>query len=143
MLVRQRTRLQNRIHATLAKYAQGNEEGVSDWFGARGRALLQQRFALLPPHTAYAAQQLLEQVEALDRQVQGFEQRMRTGFKATPDIRRLMTLPGVGLILAAVIILEAGTVAALHHRREVGRLCGHDAPRPREWRGIDQWRRDP
>jgi transposase len=72
VLVRQRTQLKNRIHATLAKYALHDIE-VSDLFGVRGRALLRQRLDLLPPHTAYATQRLLEQVESLDRQVRGFE----------------------------------------------------------------------
>jgi hypothetical protein len=52
----------------LAKYALHDLE-VSDCFGVRGHALLRQRFDLLPPHTAYASQQLLEQVEELDRRV--------------------------------------------------------------------------
>ena len=42
VLVRQRTQLKNRIHATLAKYALHDVE-VSDLFGVRGRALLRQR----------------------------------------------------------------------------------------------------
>ena len=37
VLVRQRTQLKNRIHATLAKYALHDLE-VSDLFGVRGRA---------------------------------------------------------------------------------------------------------
>src|SRR5947209_5335978 len=53
VLVRQRTQLKNRIHATLAKYALHHLE-VSDFFGVRGRALLRQRLDLLPPYTAYA-----------------------------------------------------------------------------------------
>jgi transposase len=40
-LVRQRTQLKNRLHATLAKYALHDLE-VSDLFGVRGRALLRQ-----------------------------------------------------------------------------------------------------
>jgi transposase len=74
VLVRQRTQLKNRIHATLAKYALHDVE-ASDLFGVRGRALLRQRLDVLPPHTAYATQQLLEQVDGLDRPVRGFEQR--------------------------------------------------------------------
>src|SRR6266568_3686389 len=80
VLVRQRTQLKNRIHATLAKYALHDLE-VSDLFGAQGRALLRQRLDRLPPHTAYATHQLLEQVEELDRRVHGFEHRMQAVFK--------------------------------------------------------------
>src|SRR2546429_3308629 len=95
VLVRQRTQLKNRIHATLAKYALHDLE-VSDLFGARGRALLRQRLELLPPCTAYATRQLLEQVETLDRQVRGFEHQMQTVFKPTPTIQLLLPCPVSG-----------------------------------------------
>src|SRR6266581_3236874 len=107
VLVRQRTQLKNRIHATLAKYALHSDE-VSDLFGARGVALLRQHLELLPPHTAYASQQLLEQVESLDRQVRAFEDRIQAAFNPTPAIQLLLTMPGVGLTLAVVIALEVG-----------------------------------
>jgi transposase len=109
VLVRQRTQLKNRIHATLAKYALHDIE-VSDLFGVRGRVLLRQRLNRLPPHTAYATQRLLEHVEALDGQVRAFEQRMRMIFKPTPVIQQLLTLPGVGLTLAVVIAVEVGDI---------------------------------
>jgi transposase len=84
MLVRQRTQLKNRIHATLAKYAL-HDIDVTDLFGVRGRALLRERLAVLPPHTAYTTERLLEQVEQLTREVDRLEQRMRTVF--TPPRR--------------------------------------------------------
>ena len=98
VLVRQRTQLKNRIHATLAKYAL-HELEVTDLFGVRGRTLLRQRVDGRPPHTAYASRQLLEPVEALDRQVREFEQRIQATFKPTPGIQLMLTLPGVGLTL--------------------------------------------
>jgi transposase len=123
VLVHQRTRLKNRIHATLAKYALHDVE-VSDLFGTRGRALLRQRLDLLPPHTAYATEQLLEEIESLDRRVAGFEARMRTVFKVTPEIDRLRTLPGVGFILAVVILLEVGSVARFPAAEQLASYAG-------------------
>src|SRR6059058_4954756 len=123
VLVRQRTQLKNRIHATLAKYALHDLE-VSDLFGARGRALLQQRLELLPPCTAYTTQHLLEQVERLDHQVREFEQRLRALFKPTPAIQRLLTLPGVGLTLAVVIALEVGDVARFPTAEKLAAYAG-------------------
>ncbi len=124
VLVQQRTRLKNRIHAALAKYALHDHHEVSDLFGARGRELLRPRVDLLPPHTAYATQQLLEQVEALDRQVHGFEQRMRAVFKPTPEIQLLMTIPGVGPILAVLIALEVGDVARFATAEKLAAYAG-------------------
>src|SRR3989442_14391977 len=112
VLVRQRTQLKNRIHATLAKYALHDLE-VSDLFGARGRALLRQRLELLPPCTAYTTQHLLEQVERLDHQVREFEQRPRAMFKPTPAIQPLLTPPGRGLPPALVIAPQGRDVARL------------------------------
>src|SRR4029450_335762 len=92
VLVRQRTQLKNRIHATLAKYGLHDFE-VSDLFGVHGRALLRQRLTLLPPHTASAPQRLWEPIERFDGGVLEFEQRIGAVFKPTPAIQWLLTLP--------------------------------------------------
>jgi transposase len=123
VFVRQRTQLKNRIHATLAKYALHDVE-VTDLFGVRGRTLLRQRLDDLPPHTAYASRQLLEQVEALDGQVHAFEQRIQATFKPTPGIQRLLTLPGVGLTLAVVIALEVGDVTRFATAEKLASYAG-------------------
>ena len=127
VLVRQRTRLKNRIHSTLAKYALRCDE-VSDLFGTRGRALLRQHLEALPPHTAFATGALLDQVEHLDRQVRAFEERIHAVFQPTPAVRLLMTLPGVGLILAVTIVLELGDVRRFP---DAGRFASYAGTTPR------------
>jgi len=109
VLTQQRTRLKNRIQATLAKYALTIRE-VSDLFGVRGRALLAKRIEQLPPQTRYATEQLLKQLQTVEEQLCEFEQRMKEIFHRTPQIEWLMSLPGVGFILAVVIALEVGDV---------------------------------
>jgi len=55
VLVRQRTQLKNRIHATLANYGRHPlTHDVSDLFGRRGRILPRERLGLLPSHTTSA-----------------------------------------------------------------------------------------
>jgi transposase len=110
VLVAQRTQLKNRIHATLAKYTLTVSE-VSDLYGRRGRTLLRQRIGELPPQTAFVTGQLLDQIEVLDQLVRAFERQMGEVFDVTDEIQRLMTMPGVGFILAVVISTEAGDVA--------------------------------
>jgi len=127
VFVRQRTQLKNRIHATLAKYGVACDE-VSDLFGTRGLALLRQHLEALPPHTAFAARALLDQVERLGRQVRAFEERMRAVFASTPAIERLTTLPGVGFILAVVIALELGDVSRFP---DAERLASYGGTTPR------------
>ena len=65
MLVGQRTKIKNRIHAALAKYGVA-VDGASDLFGVRGRLLLKKRLGELPPETRYATQRLMEELEHLD-----------------------------------------------------------------------------
>jgi transposase len=110
VLVRQRTQLKNRLHATLAKYAAHDLPGA-DIFAPRARPLLRARLADLPPHTAFASEQLLAQVDQLGTQVRAFEHRIATVFAPTPAVALLRTIPGVGPTLAVVIALEVGDIA--------------------------------
>lgn len=123
VLVRQRTQLKNRIHATLAKYALAPTEG-SDLFGKQGRAWLQQQFATLPPQTAFATARLVEQIDVLDRQIECFEQQMGELFEITDEIEWLMTLPGVGFILAVVIFTEIGDVTRFGRPEQLAAYAG-------------------
>jgi transposase len=108
-LVRVRTMLKNRIHANLAKFAIRIEE-VSDLFGARGRQLLRERLVQLPVYTRGSVEvqlQLLDQVEA---QIEICEKQIQEVVALTPEMKLLLSLPGVGSILAVVIALEVGQV---------------------------------
>ena len=86
VLVGQRTKIKNRIHANLAKYG-APSRGASDMFGVRGRALLRKRADELPPET-----------------------RMAELFQPTPELELIETLPGVGFVLGVVIVTEVGDV---------------------------------
>jgi transposase len=110
VLVRQRTQLKNRIHATLAKYALQCQE-VTDLFGVRGLVMLRERLDDLPSYSAYATRELLRQVEALGQQVHKFEQQMRAVFRPTREVAMRMTVPGIGFTLAVVIAVEVGDVS--------------------------------
>lgn len=109
VLAQERTRLKNRIHATLAKYAL-QVKGVTDLFGVRGQQRLKASLAQLPEQTRFATEQLLEQLEATEAQLQAFEERMEAEFKPRREIEHLQSLPGVGFILAVVIATEVGDV---------------------------------
>jgi transposase len=109
ILVDERRRLKNRIHATLAKYGL-KVEGVSDAFGKTGLELMEGLVAQLPVHTQFATRQMLEQLAVVRQQIDEFEQRIQETFESTKELALLRTLPGVGLILGSVILLETGDV---------------------------------
>jgi transposase len=109
VLTQQRTRLKNRIHATLAKYGLRIEQS-SDAFGKKGRQELLQCVTSLPVHTRHAVECLLAQLDSVIDQIARLESRMQEVFAPTEAIGLLKSLPGVGFILAVVIFSEVGAV---------------------------------
>jgi transposase len=103
-----RTRLKNRIQATLAKYALSID--ASDTFGQKGRVQLEQLIPQLPPETRHSMQEHLELLDQVSRQIQKTEIRIRQIVVLTPQMQLLKTLPGVGDILAITIALEIGDI---------------------------------
>jgi transposase len=134
VLAQQRIRLKNRIHATLAKYALAIPD-VTDLFGCAGRELLAELVVQLPPHTRFATETLLEQLELVEEQVFQFETRMQQVFTESPALTRVMTLPGVGFVLGLVILLEVGDVHRFPHASHLAGLRGlHHVSMPRATR---------
>lgn len=107
VLVAQRTRWKNRVTATLAKYGAPASQ-YSDPFGESARAELEVRSERLPEQARWVLEQMLRQIDTLKEQIGQFEARLNGLVKVTPALQRLMSLPGVGVILAATISLEIG-----------------------------------
>ena len=108
---RERTRLKNRIHSVFDKYGlQADFQGISDIFGCKGRLQIQQSMKKLPSQTGYTLRMLLRQLDSVQEDMTRIEKRMKKLFKATPELERLMSIPGIGPILAVVIFLEVGDV---------------------------------
>lgn len=108
-LVHVRTMLKNRIHAALAKYALVITE-VSDIFGVSGRKLLKKRLEELPLYTRRSVEAQLKLLDQVKEHIQECEKQIEEIIEKTPEIMLLMTLPGVGPILAIVIALEIGQI---------------------------------
>jgi transposase len=126
-LVVQRTQLKNRIHAALARYCLRLEE-ANDAFSIEGRQEMAQLFEKLPPQTRFANTLLLEEVDAVQKQIDRLEERMKEVLEDTPAVQLLMTLPGVGRILSAVIALEVGDVKRFP---SAGHLASYAGTTPR------------
>jgi transposase len=106
---RQRTQLKNRIHSILDKYGLQNKfSDISDMFGKVGRKALKECLGLLPEQTKYALEILLNHLDSVESQIDTIERRMEEIFLPGEEIKLLMTMPGVGFILAVVISLEVG-----------------------------------
>lgn len=120
-----RTRLKNRIHSVFDKYGlQVDFEGISDIFGSRGRTQMTVTMKHLPPETRYTLGRLLSELDRIESHVQQIEKRMKKVFSKTEPVRRLMTLPGIGFILAVTLANEIGDIARFSTPQRLASYAG-------------------
>jgi transposase len=105
-LVRHRTALKNRIHATLMTF--GQPLPLSDLFGLRGRQLLAALEIPEPWATTLATSLAL--VDDLDRRIGACEQELQQLGADHPDIPLLRSVPGIAWILGYTIASEIGSI---------------------------------
>jgi transposase len=125
VFARERTRLKNRIHSVLDKYGlQDAFEGISDIFGREGRQVIGSVLGQLPSHTSYTTKLLLEQLDQTEQKIQAIEARMKKLFKETEQHTLLETMPGIGFILAVVILQEVGDIGRFGSAERFAAYCG-------------------
>src|SRR3954464_12798705 len=105
-LVRHRTALKNRIHATLLAF--GHPCPVSDLFGAAGRRLLSG--LALPEPWAGDVAAALALIDILDGQIDECEVALRRLGATHAYVPLLMTAPGIGPVLGYTIAAEIGDI---------------------------------
>jgi len=105
-LVRHRTALKNRIHATLIAF--GHPVPVSDLFGVKGRELLA-RLAIPEPWATTLATSL-RFVDELDAEIAACERDLRALGAGHPYVPLLMTVPGIAWVLGYTIAAEIGDI---------------------------------
>jgi transposase len=123
VLVAQRTRWKNRITATLAKWGLPGSE-YSDPYGKSARVELSTRIERLPEQTRWVTQQMLAQLDGLGKQIRQFEQRLDELVELTPEMQLLISLPGIGVILAATVALEVGEVSRFPSAQHLAAYAG-------------------
>jgi transposase len=123
-LVRWRTSLKNRIHATLMTF--GHPVPVSDLFGVRGRQLLASLAVPEPWATNLAT--CLRMVDELEVQIDACEAELRAMGADHPYVPLLRTVPGIGWVLAYTIAAEIGDIGRF---AGPGRLVGYTGLCPR------------
>src|SRR4051794_35636238 len=127
-LVRARSRAKNEVHAVLMRCLKGKPP-MSDLFGVKGRRwLLEQQLPTAERETVDSA---LRQVEFLDAEIAEVEQLIAAEALSWPDVKRLMTVPGVNVIVAATFMAAIGDIARFRDRRKLTGYLGLD-PRVRQ-----------
>jgi transposase len=135
-LVKHRSMLKHRIHATLLTF--GHPCPVSDLFGVAGRELLD-RLAIPQPWRG-TVDASLTLIDDLDRRIDRVNRDLRASGADHPDTALLLTVPGIGWVLAFTIAAEIGDI---HRFPTAKKLCGYTGPCPRVNQSGDTDRRGP
>jgi transposase len=135
-LVKHRSMLKHRIHATLLTF--GHPCPVSDLFGVAGRELLD-RLAIPQPWRG-TVDASLALIDDLERQIDAVNRGLRASGADHPYTRLLLTVPGIGWVLAFTIAAEIGDI---HRFPTAKKLCGYTGLCPRVNQSGDKDRRGP
>lgn len=127
-LVRARSRVKNEIHAVLMRCLK-DRPPASDLFGVKGcRWLAAQQ---LPPCERETVDAGLRQVDFLDSEIVDVEQLIAAEALSWPEVKRLMTVPGVNVTVAATFMAAIGDIRRFGDRRKLTAYLGLD-PRVRQ-----------
>jgi transposase len=127
-LVRARTGAKNEVHAALMRQLVGRAP-FADLFGVKGRRWL--AGLELSEEERESVDAALRQVAFLDSEVEAVERLIAAAALGNPEIRRLMTVPGVNMIVAATFIAAVGEIARFESPRKLAGYLGLD-PRVRQ-----------
>jgi transposase len=122
-LVRQRTREKNQVHAVMVRNLRGKAP-MSDLFGVNGRAWLAGQ--ALPVDEGDTVAGCLRQVDFLDAEIELIDRRIAGQVVGSPEIRRLLTLPGFGPVAATALMAAIGDVSRFPSPRHLVGYLGLD-----------------
>jgi transposase len=134
-LVRHRTALKNRIHATLMAF--GHPCPVSDLFGVAGRRQLDH--LELPEPWAGDVVAALRLIAVLDGEIDACEAALRNAGADHRYVPTLMTAPGIGWVLGYTIAAEIGDITRFPTPKQLvgytGLCPSVDQSGGHDWRG--------
>jgi transposase len=122
-LVRARTRSKNEVLAVLQRRLKGRPP-CSDLFGVKGRQWL--TGLELPVEERESVDAGIRHIAFLDTEITAVERLIAQQALAWPEIRRLMTIPGVNLVCAASLIAAIGSADRFLTSRRLVAYLGLD-----------------
>lgn len=120
-LIVQRTSLINHTRGLLAEYGIIHPAGAA-LFGRRARTGLAD--AGLSPMAYETFEALLDELDALEERIDRLDRRIRNICRDDETCRRLMTLPGVGPVVATALVASIGDARQFHSGRELAAWIG-------------------
>jgi transposase len=123
LLIRQRTQLINAMRAHLAELglvAQKGREGLQQLM----RTVADAGDERLPSDAGFACQAIVAQLQAVQMQIAGLDQRIHQAHRANPASKRLETIPGFGVIVSTAVVATITDPKAFKTGREFAAWIG-------------------
>jgi transposase len=117
---RLRTKLRNRIHALLDRQRELELPQCSDIFGVRGLGFLRRLELVEPDHTLL--HEALALHDLITQQMRAQEKRIASEFKSETTYSYLLSVPGIGPTLGAVIGCE---IDQIERFKSADKLCAY------------------
>lgn len=105
-LISIRTSLKNKIHAFMSRY--GFATPYTDMFGKRGVEYIGALEWREPEKSI--VEEYLRMIKELDKKVYVIDKLLKERIKETEELQLLMSIPGIGVISAAMIMAEIGVI---------------------------------
>jgi transposase len=118
--VRQRTMLRNRIQRLLSAQHNLQLPQCSDLFGKKGISALGK--LQLPDPAGMLLRQQLEVLESLKTRITEDEMALKKMLETSPELEFVKSIPGMGPILAAVVVSEVDDISRFPSAQK---LCGY------------------
>jgi len=118
-LVQMRTRIMNQLQAVAMNEGVRRKKGL---WSKSGRAQLES--FLLAPWAARRRQDLLELVDRLNPSIEQLSTAIEQEAEKRPEVRRLMTHPGVGPLTAMAFVLIIGSPERFRCGKQIGSYVG-------------------
>ena len=135
-LVKHKSMLKHRIHATLMTF--GHPCPVTDLFGLEGRKLLER--LEIPPPWRDTLDASLYLIDYLELEIDAIERELRASGAEHRYVPLLLTVPGIGWVLAFTIAAEIGDITRFASARK---LVGYTGLCPRVRQSGESDRRGP
>jgi transposase len=132
-LVRQRVRLktivQSILHANLVPQCP-----FADLFGGKGRTWLRAQY--LPDDEREAVDRHAEEYDRLSEALKGVERDIARAALTDPNVKRLMTIPGVDMVVAVGLMAAIGRIDRFDSPDKLTAYIGLQPKRPSVWVGT-------
>jgi len=122
-MVNQRSKAKNRIHAALAAY--NLVSPVTDLFGVAGREYLHEMMDKeLRPSARQVIEDHLAMIDHLTERIRSLEKSISLNEKQDHIVNLLKSMPGVGRLIALIILAEVGDISRFHSPKSLCSWAG-------------------